>query len=124
MPFQFRYKHGAAMSVVEVTGLAFAEEAEEVVLAIQARTREQGDRRLLIDLTDVVGTLGEREHQGLGVLAARHLSHLERVASLVPEDKITRVSEAAAVGQGLALKVFTDLTDAVDWLVGQDSSGG
>jgi len=39
------------------------------------------------------------------------------VASLVPEDKITRVSEAAAQQQGLQLKVFTQLTSAVNWLL-------
>ena len=118
MAFTLRYKHGSAMSVVEVTGLAFAEQAQQVVEAIQARTMENADRRLLIDLTDVVGTLGPAEHQALGVLAARYLTHLERVASLVPEDKITRVSEAAAQKRGLQLKVFTQLTSAVDWLVG------
>lgn len=108
------------MAVVEVSGLAFAEEAEDVVRAIEARTREHADRRLLIDLTDVVGTLGPREHQALGLLAVRHLSHLEKVASLVPEDKITRVSEAAARSQGMQLRVFTDFTGAVSWLVERD----
>ncbi|MDB5750526.1 MAG: hypothetical protein JWP65_947 [Ramlibacter sp.] len=122
MPFHLRYKRGTAMSVVEITGRAFAEQAQEVVRVIRARTREHGDKRLLIDLTDVDGTLGPREHQALGLLAARFLSHLERMASLVPEDKITRVSEAAAQGQGLQLKVFTDLTGAVNWLVQPSSS--
>lgn len=117
MSFTLRYKHGGAMSVIEVTGLAFAEQAQEVVQAIEARTKENADRRLLVDLTDVVGTLGPAEHHTLGLLAARHLSHLERVASLVPEDKITRVSEAAAQKQGLQLKVFTQLTSAVNWLL-------
>lgn len=117
MAFQLRYKHGSAMSVVEVTGLAFADQAQEVVESIQASTMENADRRLLIDLTDVVGTLGPAEHQALGRLAARYLSHLERVASLVPEDKITRVSEATAQKHGLQLKVFTELTSAVAWLV-------
>ncbi|HEY8360878.1 MAG TPA: STAS/SEC14 domain-containing protein [Ramlibacter sp.] len=117
MPFKLRYKHGSAMSLVEVSGLAFAEQAEDVIEAIQERSMEHHDKRLLIDLTDVVGTLGPAEHQALGLLAVRYLSHLERVASLVPQDKITRVSEAAAQAQGLQLRVFTDLTDAVDWLV-------
>jgi hypothetical protein len=100
MPFHLRYKRGTAMSVVEITGRAFAEQAQEVVRVIRARTREHGDKRLLIDLTDVDGTLGPREHQALGLLAARFLSHLERMASLVPEDKITRVSEARRRARG------------------------
>jgi hypothetical protein len=111
------------MSVVEISGLAFAEQAQDVLRAIQARTRENGDRRLLVDLTDVVGTLGPREHEALGLLAVKYLSHLERVASLVPQDKITRVSEATAQAQGMQLKVFTDFTGAVSWLVDPPAGG-
>jgi hypothetical protein len=78
---------------------------------------EHQNRRLLINLLDVVGTLGPQEHRALGMLAVRYLSHLEKVASLVPEDKITRVSEAAAQAQGMQLRVFTNFTQAVAWLV-------
>jgi hypothetical protein len=105
------------MAVVEVSALAFAETAEPVLREIATRTREHGDRRLLINLLDVVGTFETRDQQAMGLLAARYLGHLERVASLVPEDKITRVSEAAAQGQGMQLRVFTKLTDAVSWLL-------
>jgi hypothetical protein len=117
MSFHLTYKHGAAMSVAEVSALAFVESAEPALREIEARTREHRDRRLLINLLDVVGTLGPQEHHAMGLLAVRHLSHLEKVASLVPEDKITRVSEAAAQAGGMQLRVFTQLTDAVSWLL-------
>ena len=51
------------------------------------------------------------------VLAFQHLSHPQKVASLVPPDKLTRVSEEAARAQGMELRVFTNLGDAVDWLM-------
>jgi SpoIIAA-like len=117
MPYQLKYTHGPAMAVVEVSALAFAETAEPVLREIASRTRDRHDRRLLINLLDVVGTMSPDEHRAIGVLAARHLSHLEKVASLVPEDKITRVSEAAAQAAGMQLKVFTNLTEAVGWLL-------
>ena len=41
---------------------------------------------------------------------------LEKVASLVPPEKLTRISESAARAQGMELRVFTTLPDAVDWL--------
>jgi hypothetical protein len=119
MPLNLTYKHGPAMSVVEVSGLAFADQATQALEAIREATHEHGVRRLLIDLTDVVGTLGEREHKALGLLVVQYLSHLERVASLVPEDKITRISEAAARSRGMELRVFTGLTGAVSWLLEQ-----
>jgi hypothetical protein len=110
------FTHGPSFSVVEITALAFLEDAEPALLEIAQRTREAGTRRLLINLVDVVGTFGPEQQHAIGLLAYRHLSHLQKVASLVPPDKITRVSEAAARSQGMELKVFTGLPEALDWL--------
>jgi len=110
------YTHGPSFAVVEVTSLAFIENAEPAVREIAERTRENQDRRLLINLIDVVGTFGPEQHHEIGLLAYRYLSHLEKVASLVAPDKITRVSEAAAQAQGLQLRVFTEISDAIEWL--------
>ena len=117
MTFQLRYTRGPAMAVAEVSALASPDLAEPLVREIAARTREHGDRRLLVNLLDVVGTLETKHQQAMGRLAAQHLGHLEKVASLVPEDKITHVSEKAAQAEGMQLRVFTQLTDAVGWLM-------
>jgi HPt (histidine-containing phosphotransfer) domain-containing protein len=117
MPYTLTYTHGERMAVAEVSGLAFVDDAQEVVIRIQQASQAHGDRRLLINLADVVGTLEQQDHQLLGRLAATYLGHLHKVASLVPEDKITRVSEQAAQSLGVQLRVFTSLTAAVDWLV-------
>lgn len=117
MAYTLRYKHGPTMAVAEISALAFVETAEPVLAEIEAHTRKHHDKRLLINLLDVVGTLAPDEHRAIGVLAARHLSHLDKVASLVPEDKITRLSETAARAEGMQLKVFTNLTEAVSWLL-------
>ncbi len=117
MAYTLRYKHGPAMAVAEVSCLAFIETAEPVLLEIEAHTQRHRDRRLLVNLRDVVGTMGPQEHALIGKLAVRHLAHLERVASLVAEDKITRVSEGVARAQGMQLRVFTQLTEAVAWLL-------
>jgi hypothetical protein len=117
VPATLHYTHGPSFSVVEVTALAFLESAEPSLREIAQLTHRHSDRRLLVNLIDVVGTFGPAEQQAIGLLAYQYLSHLERVASLVPPDKITRVSEAAAQAQGMQLRVFTQLTDAIDWLV-------
>jgi hypothetical protein len=109
--------HGSAYAVAELTALAFVESAEPVLRGIREKTRKHGDRRLLINLLDVVGTFGPDEQHRIGLLAFQYLSHLEKVASLVPADKLTRVSEAAARAQGMELRVFTNFGDAVDWLM-------
>lgn len=110
------YTRGPKFVVVEITALAFFESADPVVREIARRTREFGDKRLLVNLLDVVGTLGEDEQKQLGLLAWRHLSHLEKMASLVPADKLTRLSEGVARAQGMELRVFTELADAIEWL--------
>lgn len=116
MTVSVHYTHGPKFAVVEVTSLAFVEIAVPALHEIAERTRAHQDKRLLINLMDVVGTFGPDQQRDIGMLAHRYLSHLERVASLVPPDKITRVSEAAAQSQGLQLRVFTQLTDAIEWL--------
>ena len=112
------YTHGPRFAAVEITSLAFLENVEPVLREIEQHTRRHGDRRLLINLIDVVGTFGPEQQREIGMLAFRHLSHLEKVASLVPPDKITRVSEGAAQAEGLQLRVFTQLADAIEWLLG------
>ncbi|MBE7369666.1 STAS/SEC14 domain-containing protein [Ramlibacter pallidus] len=117
MSFTLHLTHGPAYAVAEISALAFMEAAPPVLRAISEQTRMHGDRRLLINLIDVVGTFGAEEQRTIGLLAHQHLSHLEKVASLVPPEKLTRVSEAAARAQGMELRVFTALTEAIDWLV-------
>ena len=117
MPASVHYTRGPAFAVVEITSLAFLENAEPALQQIARHTREHGDRRLLINLVDVVGTFGPEQQHAIGLLACRYLSHLDKVASLVAPDKLTRVSENAARAQGMALRVFTTFTDAVDWLI-------
>jgi hypothetical protein len=117
MTFKLVYRHGPKMALAEVTALAFLESAEPVLRQIEKRTRQHDDKRLLINLTDVVGTFGPEEQLAIARLATRYLAHLQRVASLVPEEKITRVSEQVARSAGMQLRVFTSFTDAVNWLV-------
>ena len=44
------------------------------------------------------------------------MRHLEKMASVVPADKITHTSEKVALQQGMQLRVFTTITQAVRWL--------
>lgn len=120
MPINLRVSHGSNFAVAELSGLAFIEEAAPLVAQIGQATRAHGDRKLLINLTDVVGTLEPQQQAMLGLLAARELGHLRRIASFVPEDKLTRLSEQAASAEGLKLRVFTSLTEAVGWLMEAD----
>ena len=117
MTATLHYTHGPAFAAVEITALAFIEDVEPVLRDIAARTREYGDRRLLININDVVGTFTPEEHQTIGMLTYRYLSHMERVATLAPAEKLSGVSAGVARAQGLDLRAFPSLGDAVGWLV-------
>ena len=117
MSHELNISRSGRFAVAQVTALAFTEVAGEVLAEIERATREAGDQRLLIDLLDVVGTFEPAFQRELGMLAFKHLSHLKKVASLVPQEKVTHLSEEAAQDQGLQLRVFTTLTDAVTWLL-------
>ena len=52
----------------------------------------------------------------IGVEAAASMSHLDRIASLVPPERITRVSEKAARRNGVNVRVFGDERAALAWL--------
>jgi hypothetical protein len=118
MGYTIRFAHGPLLSVADVTGLAFADQAEDALAEIERETKAHGAQYLLINLLDVVGTMEPEDHRQLGMLAARHLSHLKKVASLVPAEKVTHVSERAAQAEGMQLRVFVMLTEAMAWLTG------
>jgi hypothetical protein len=52
----------------------------------------------------------------MGQAVAQHMRHLDRLASVVPEDKITRTSEKVAAKQGVQLRVFTSMNQAIRWI--------
>lgn len=90
----------------------------ELVSTVESETVYWSDRRVLVDLRDVEGRLTAPEQVFLGELVAQNLPHLERLASLVPPDQITRNSENAAQQLGMQLRVFISLDEAVAWLSG------
>lgn len=75
-------------------------------------------RRALFDLRGVRTLTSFTDHYAVGEEAARQLGHLQRIASLVPPERVTRASEKTAQQAGANLRVFTDEAEAVAWLNG------
>ena len=101
---------------VAVFGPADMRNFVELVDKVGAETVLWSDRRVLVDLCGVEGELTPTEQIFLGELVAQNLPHLERVASLVPAERITHNSEAAAQELGMRLRVFTSRDEATGWL--------
>lgn len=102
---------------ITVEGEASIKDFVELVLATEQETIYWSDRRLMVNLRGLDGQLDPGEQVFLGELVAQYLSHLERVASVVPAEQITRNSENAARQLGMQLRVFSAEDEAAAWLV-------
>jgi hypothetical protein len=101
---------------VKLSGPATIDDFVQVIRGMAAESRRLGDRRMLVDQLDIPTRLKFTEHFRIGEEVAAHLHHLEKLASVVPADQITHTSEKIALQQGLQLRVFTSMREAIRWL--------
>lgn len=85
------------------------------LLGVDSESWEQD--RALVDLRGVRTDFTREEQFRFGEDAAASLSHMKRIASLVPAGRITRVSEKAARRNGANVCVFDDEAAAIAWLL-------
>lgn len=103
---------------VHVSGPASIRGFVELVSTIGQETVFWSDRRVVVDLRDIEGELTSTEQIFLGELVAQDLAHIERMASIVPAERVTRNSERAAQELGSQLRVFDDENEALAWIAG------
>lgn len=108
---------------VSVAGPTSIKDFVEMVSTVGQETVFWSDRKVLVDLRQVEGTLSTTEQIFLGELVAQNLSHIERMASVVPADQITRNSENAAQQMGTQLRVFDNEADAIAWIQSDTDAG-
>ena len=85
------------------------------LLGVESETWEQ--TATLVDLRGVETEFSQLEQFRIGEEAASSLSHMDKIASVVPRARITRISERAARRNGTDLCVFGDEGEAVAWLL-------
>ena len=84
------------------------------LLGVESETWEED--RVLVDLRRVDTIFTRYEQFRIGEEAAASLSHMEKIASVVPPERITRVSQKTARRMGANVTVFSDEKAAVVWL--------
>jgi hypothetical protein len=115
-PLQVRVRRLPEFTSVKVSGPATLAEFVAFIAEFGAETHRHGDKRALVDLLEVQNEFKFTDHFRIGEAAAQELKHLERLASVVPAGQITHTSEKVAVKQGLQLRVFTSMSEAIRWL--------
>lgn len=71
---------------------------------------------LLVDLRRVSTHFSPEDQFAIGQAAASSLSHMRKIASVVPRERVTRISEKAARRDGTNVLVFDDEKEALAWL--------
>lgn len=84
------------------------------LVGVESETWEQD--RVLVDLRAVQTPFSREEQFRIGEEAAASLSHMSKIASVVPPERVTRVSERAARRSGANVCVFDDEQAAQEWL--------
>ncbi|MEO7391616.1 MAG: STAS/SEC14 domain-containing protein [Ramlibacter sp.] len=116
MPFQVSTTRFPQFVQLTVSGPNSIKCFVELIDSVAVETALWGDRRVLVDLRAVEGSLTPTEQIFLGELVAQSFPHMERVASVVPPEQITHNSETAAQELGMRLRVFSSEEEAVQWL--------
>jgi hypothetical protein len=114
--FSLSAQRGLPYLAVEARGPATLAELCAYVDFAAALAHRTHRSRALLDLLQVEISLSFTEHLQLGSHAAERLKPLERVASVVPARYRTGSSEKAAQKNGLNLRTFTSLEEALAWL--------
>ena len=115
---QHTVHHRKGYSVVRLEGEPTLDEFLAFIESTGVASRTWAPGRVLFDLRSVRTIRSADEHRRVGEAVATHLGHLERLASVVPADRLTRGSEKAARDAGANLSVYTSEGEAITWLLG------
>ncbi len=72
--------------------------------------------RIVLDVLGVRTPLATQDEFEIGLQMSASFRHLERVAILVRPERVTRVSERAAVRNGADVRVFDVEAEAIAWM--------
>jgi hypothetical protein len=101
---------------VTVTGKVEIDELLSMIHLLGVESETWSDDRVLVDLRSVQTEFSLLDQYRIGQEAASSLSHMEKIASLVPPERVTRMSEKAAQRSGTNVRVFDDERAATEWL--------
>lgn len=101
---------------VTVTGHLAIGQLLSMIHLLGVESEAWPEDKVLVDLRGVASHFTRPEQFRIGEEAAASLSHMDRIASLVPPERVTRVSEKAARRNGGNVRVFDQEQAAIAWL--------
>lgn len=101
---------------VTVTGTPSIGQLLSLIHLLGVESEAWEEDRALVDLRGVATPFTQMEQFRIGEEAAASLSHMRKIASVVPAERLTRISERAARRNGTNVCVFDDERAALAWL--------
>lgn len=119
MAVQVTVEHRGTYSVIRLEGEPTLDEFLPVVQSLGEQSAGWPLRKVLVDLRGIRSLRAFTEHYAVGEAVARHWAHMQKIASVVPPDRLTRASEKVARQASVNLTVFTDEGEAMAWLLAE-----
>jgi hypothetical protein len=116
MNFDVVIERGPGYVQVTISGQPELGELLSMIHLLGVESETWDDDRVLVDLRRVRTEFTRYEQFRIGEETAASLSHMEKIASVVPRERITRVSEKTARRMGANVCVFDDVACALAWL--------
>ena len=117
MDYRLRVRHEPGHTRLTITGRPSFDELLALFNVIGVQSEGWPGDSLLLDLRGVTSRYPPEEEYRVGEEIVLSLAHLRRIASVVPTDRITRLSERAARRNRVDLRVFDDEAQALAWLL-------
>ena len=120
MPVNVKIIHTKDFIKTTATGVLDFEASKQAVLEIASRITQPGEYEVLVDTRAAEVTLSIADLYELGAVLADHPAvRCSKVGILVPERAVEQAQflETVAVNRGVRIEVFTNLEQAITWLV-------
>jgi hypothetical protein len=118
MPFTITVERMPGYVRFNVSGPASLKNYFDLIDYAAKETSAAGDRSAMVDLRGVVGRLSFTDQFFIGDVVSQKLTHLHRLATVVPDDPTTYNSEKVANRKGINLRSFDSEENAIAWLRG------
>jgi hypothetical protein len=101
----------------EITGKYSLDKGEKIIEKIHDQCVEKKINKLLLDITKKEGVIPTMDRFDLGELIAKLFPYKIKFAVIAQKDQIDKFSETVAFNRGARLMIFSDKTEALEWLL-------
>lgn len=116
MPLDIKLTPMDGFLSVKAVGRATLQDMFDMISLIAAEVSRTGDRRVLVDQTEIEEEFRFTDHFAIGERVVTICGNLEKAASVVRGERRTGTSEKVAQKKGVQLRVFVSCDEALAWL--------